>query len=463
VDAPGLAVIDRLTAEDQVMLAASDAWPQDIGVLAVIDGTRLVDATGRLQLDRIRALVESRLHRVHRFRQVIRTPRRWLGPPLWVDVPTIDLRQHVRELSLEAGADERSLLVAVERLRSRPLDPGRPRWEMWFLTGLPHRRVGLFVKIHHAVADGLAAMEILKAFFDRSPAAANGPWVIRTPEPMPSTCALLLDNAARQFGGIARTIAGLLQLRRTAERLHTAWPAVRELLADRPGPRTSLDRVIGPARLTAVVRAPYLQVRRIGRAEGASVNDVLLAITAGGLRALLQSRGESVDGLAMRIFVPVTLRHQLHATESGTQIAQMVVPLPVGEADPRRRLRRITAETTRRKGRVRTSLGSLFGGRLVRGLLLKAVIRQRVNVASTSIPGPARPLFFAGARVLEVVPLIALIGNVPLGIAAVSYAGEWRIGIVADRDAVPDLQVFVDGVREDLRALSGEAAAIVAA
>jgi diacylglycerol O-acyltransferase / wax synthase len=131
----------------------------------------------------------------------------------------------------------------------------------------------------------------------------------------------------------------------------------------------------------------------------------------------------------------------------------MAVPLPLGGSDPGRRLEQIAAETARRKARTRTSLGTLFRGRLARRLLLKAVIRQRANVTSASIPGPEAPLYLAEARVLEVFPVLPLIGNEPLGVGALSYAGTFNVGVVADRDAYPDLDAFAAGARQELHAL----------
>jgi diacylglycerol O-acyltransferase / wax synthase len=114
---------------------------------------------------------------------------------------------------------------------------------------------------------------------------------------------------------------------------------------------------------------------------------------------------------------------------------------------------RIAAETARRKARARTSLGTLFGGRIVRRLLLKAAVRQRVNVTTASIPGPEVPLYLAGVRVLEVFPVLPLIANEPLGVGALSYAGTLAIGVVADQDACPDINIFTAAMRDDLHAL----------
>jgi hypothetical protein len=134
-------------------------------------------------------------------------------------------------------------------------------------------------------------------------------------------------------------------------------------------------------------------------------------------------------------------------------IAQMAVPLPLRESPAGDRLRRTAAETATRKARSRTSLGTLFRGRIARRLMLVAVTRQRVNATTASISGPAVPLYLAGARVLEVFPLLPLIANEPLGVGALSYAGAFTIGVVADRAACPDLDVLTAGMREELHAL----------
>ena len=148
----------------------------------------------------------------------------------------------------------------------------------------------------------------------------------------------------------------------------------------------------------------------------------------------------------MRIYVPVSLRRRVRGPQQGNLIAQMASRSPSASPIPDRGCDRSPPRPPDRKARTRTSLGTLFGGRIARRLLLKAVIRQRVNVTSASIPGPEVPLYLAGAQVLEVFPVLPLIANEPLGVGALSYAGTFSIGVVADRDAYPDLDVFAAGV-----------------
>jgi WS/DGAT/MGAT family acyltransferase len=447
--------IDRLSSLDQLMLRASGRWPQEIGALALLDGTGLFDPDGRFRIEAVREAFAARLHLVPRLRQVVDVPRRGLGGPLWVDAPRFELGDHVRVLPLPPGSGEAELLAAVEGLRGTPLAPSRPLWALWFLTGLPGGQVGLYVKLHHAIADGMAAMTTISALLETVPDATAAPARLWTPAAPPPARAMLADNLAGRLERLTGPLASLARPRASLRRLRAAWPAVRELLAEAPATRTSLDRMVGPGRDLALVRTTLDDVKRVAHAHGATVNDVLLAATAGGLRALLRRRGEPVEDTTVRVYVPVSLRLRrgMRGPQQGNLIAQMAVPLPLGTSDPGRRLERIAAETASRKAKARTSLGTLFGGRVARRLLLLAVMRQRVNVTTADIPGPEVPLYLGGAGVTEVFPLLPLIANEPLGVGALSYAGRFGVGVVVDRDAYPDLDALTAGMCEELHAL----------
>jgi len=356
-------------------------------------------------------------------------------------------------LTLPPGTDETGLLAVTEELRSQRFDPSRPLWRMWFMPGLPDGRVAMFVKLHHSIADGMAAMTTIAAFLNADPHAPVTPASPWTPAPAPPDRELFTDNAQRHLRAVGRAGSMLVRPGATLRHARQAWPAIRELLAEEPATRTSLDRMVGPGRNLAVIRNSLDEVKTVAHAHGATVNDVLLAVTAGGLRAVLRRRGEPVEGSTVRAYVPVSLRPRAGGPQQGNLIAQMAVPLAMRESDAGDELCRIAAKTAARKMRARTSLGTLIRGRLVRRLMLFAVMRQRVNVATASIPGPTVPLYLTGARVLEVFPVLPLIANEPLGVGALSYAGAFSIGVVADQDAYPDLDVFVAGAREELDTL----------
>jgi diacylglycerol O-acyltransferase len=236
-------------------------------------------------------------------------------------------------------------------------------------------------------------------------------------------------------------------------RFIAALPGTREMLAEEPGPTTSLDRMIGPERTLALLPGSLETFKRIAHSYEATVNDVLLTVTAGGLRSILQSRGEPAD-MDLPVYVPVSLRPRPPEVLQGNLITQMTVRLPLGEADPAVRLRSVATETARVKARSRPQLGTLF--RLIpTRLLLKAVARQRVNVTTANIPGPAHPLYLAGAEVLEVFPILPLIGTVALGVGGVSYAGAFNIGLAGDRDTYPDIGLLAAAIQAELDVLAG--------
>ncbi|HEX6254521.1 MAG TPA: wax ester/triacylglycerol synthase domain-containing protein [Euzebyales bacterium] len=444
--------MDRLSADDRLILWPDEVWPQDVGALAILEGSSLLDADGGVRIDAARDAVGRRIHLVPRFRQVLHVPRRGLGGPLWVDAPAFDLREHVRVAPVVPPGGDAQLLETVEQIRRRRLDRSRPLWEMWLLPGLPARRIGMFVRLHHVVADGLAGIASVAALLGGdadATAASTQPWV---PAAWPSSRALLGDNLRRRAAGTRRAVARLRHPGDVLRGLRGAWPAAHELLVAEPGPQTSLGRVIGPHRRLALVRGRLDVVRDVARAQDATVNDVLLTVATAGLRRLLARRAEPVDDVVVPVYVPVSLRREHSGQAVGNLITQMVVPLPLDIADAGQRLRHIAAETARRKAMVRPPLGAMFRSRPLAGVMLKLVARQRVNVVTADLPGPPAPLSFAGARLLEVFPLVNLIGTVSLGVAALSYAGQFNLMVVADADAYPDLDVFVAAVEDELRA-----------
>jgi diacylglycerol O-acyltransferase / wax synthase len=448
--------MERLTAADLSMVWPEDfGWPQDIGALAILDGTRLLDATGRVPIERIRDQIGRRLHLLPRFRQVLYMPPKGSGWPLWVDAPSFDLTDHVGVFPLVPSADEAQLLAACEELFERRLDRSRPLWRLWFLPGLPEGRIGLFMKLHHAIADGIAGVAAFGAFLDLSADAPTPTAPSWTPGPIPSARDLFDDNLRRRLHGLDRAVSTLANPLDLARQVRRGWPAVREAFAEQRAPRTSLNRPIGSHRRLAVIRSDLDLVKEIAHAHGGTVNDVLLAAVAGGLRELLRSRGEHVEGVVLRAFVPVSLHTEQAGHARGNLDGAMVVPLPIGEADPVRTLRLIAAETAERKKRSRPPGSTLFRGPLVQRAFLRHMARQRfMNAYVANVPGPPVPLYFEGARLLEMFPAVPIMGNMTLGIGALSYAEQFTITAVADRETCPDVAVFVEGAHGSLDALT---------
>jgi diacylglycerol O-acyltransferase len=441
--------LERLTAQDLFMLWAGDfGWSQDIGVLAILDGTRLLDPDGRVRIAEVRRRLEPRLHLVPRFRQLLYRPRRGLGWPLWVDAPSFDLAEHLRVHPLAAPGEEAQLLAACAQLYQQRLDPSRPLWQVWLLPGLPDHRVGLLLRAHHTIADGVAGMATFGALLDLdadAPTLVAPPW---TPTPIPTAGELLRDNLHRRRQELGRGLSRLA---------HASWPrrassgALREFFAQR-APRTSLNRPIGTDRRLAVVRSRLEVAKQVAHAHQATVNDVVLAAVAGGLRQLLAGRGEPVEGLVLRVMVPISLHHEGPGQARGNQDAMMMVPLRLGEPDPVRRLELIAAETAARKRTAHPQVTSgIFGFVAVQRATYRFQVHQRfVNLTVTNVPGPPVPLYLAGARLLELFPVVPIMGNITLDVGVLSYAGQLNLTAMADQATCPDLEVFAHGLRSTL-------------
>lgn len=449
--------MDRLTPQDLLMLWPDEfGWPDDIGALAILDGTRLLDPDGRVRIDELRRHIEPRLALVPRFRQLLYRPRRGLGWPLWVDAPSFNLADHVRVHPLAAPGGQAQLLAACAQLRRRRLDPSRPLWQAWLLPGLPEGRVGLYLRVHHVMGDGMSGVAAFGALLDLTAEVATPvapPW---TPAPIPTAGQLLHDNLRRRRQGLQRAWSGLAHPGRTLRRARRASPAWREVLAER-APRTSLNRPIGADRRLAIVRSRLAVAKQVAHAHQAKVNDVVLAAVAGGLRQLLASRGEDVAQLTLRVAVPVSLHHEQQPGQaSGNQNTIMVVPLPLGEPDPVRRLELIAAETAARKHKARPRRASgVMRFAAVQRASSRLLAHQRfLNLSVTNVPGPPVPLYLAGGRLLELFPVVAIMGNVTLGVGVLSYAGQLNFTAVADRDTCPDVEVFAQGVRSALDELA---------
>jgi WS/DGAT/MGAT family acyltransferase len=428
------------------MLWPDALWPQEVSALVILEGVSL-------QLGTLRATVGSRLHHVPRLRQLLYRPRRGLGGPLWVDAPAFDLTQHVITVAVPPPGDEAALLETVELLRRRRLDPSLPLWQMCVLTGLPDQQLGLFIKIHHTIADGVAALATIGAFLDTTPnhpIAPPPPW---RPMPLPNAAELLADNLRGHILQFGHGVATLAHPVTTARRLGGLWKQMRTFTGGRPAQPGSLDHMLTADRKLTLVRARLDKVAETAHAHHATINDVLLAATAAGLRALLLARGETTDH-PVDIDVPLTLRPVKGRDRArGNRIAQMLIALPIDDADPHRRLELIAAQTAARKQEPHPPVGRVLGNKFARRMVLKALRRHPVNVTSADLTGPPEPVYLAGARILEVFPVLPLMANVCLGIGALSYAGQFAVGVTADRDAYPDLDVFTAALRAELSAL----------
>jgi WS/DGAT/MGAT family acyltransferase len=423
-----------------------------VGILAVLDGRSLLDDAGRLRLGDVRDEIDGRVARVHELHRVVFHPGPLAGGPLWVEDSAFRIDHQVSELDVPPPGDDAAMRSLVERLMARPLDRARPLWRMWFLTGPPDGRVAVLVVLHHALADGLTAMRIVRSLLEppMTDAAPRRPET-RVPPIPPSWSELALDNLRSKIGATARLVRPATW-QRIAEIVGSVWQTGS--LA-RHAPRTSLNAPVGPRRRLATVRLDLAVVKRVAHVHACGVNDVVLSLVAGGVGALLDARGEPVQDLRPRVGIAVALFSRGHRREAGNDIGSLLVPLPIGEPDPTARLPLIAAETALAK---RTQVASAEPvlrasvGRL--GVIRRAMERQRlVNLAETYLPGPPLRIDALGAPVLDLLPLAPLAGNLGLSFVALSYAGRLTVTVRADADQFPDLDVLIVAMERDWQAL----------
>jgi WS/DGAT/MGAT family acyltransferase len=443
----------RLSTVDLTNLAVeAPDTPMHVGVLTVLDGRSLCGADGRLRLGSLRSDIDGLLAGVPELRRIVHHPGRLAGPPLWVDDRSFRIDRHVHEVALPVPGDEAALLRLTEQLLAPLLDRRHPMWRIWFVTGLPGGRIAAVIALHHAIADGLAAVGLLTALLDHDAATTTKPWVPAAP---PRWHDLARDNLRTGLATMRRLIH-VTDPRRLAKSLSggrrvlgQAWRA----------PRTSLTGPIGPQRALAVQRLDLATVRRIAHAHGGKVNDVVLDLAAGGLRALLRSRGESVD-LTAHAAVAASPRGEVPAPRAGNRAGIIVVKLPLSEPDPAARLRLIRANSDRAKReQVLTAEQGMMLWLARLGLLRRYTRRQRLTtIVESNVTGPSAPIRLLGAEVIDMIPIGALAGNLAISFLAFSYAGVLTITVRVDAERHPDLPVLVAAMAQDWHSLTTGAA-----
>lgn len=447
--------LDPLSALDAAFLFQErPSSHMHIGAVAIFDGPAP-------EWEDFLEHVRVRLDRVPRYRQKLAEPPLGLGRPRWIDDPSFNLEYHVLHKALPSPGDEHALRRLIGRIYSQRLDRAKPLWELLLIEGLEDDRFAILTKTHHSVVDGISGVDITTALFDVTaqtpqPADPQRAWVAR-PEPSPAELAALSVNGALREAGelplrAAATLGDRLRLRRAARGVSEA-----ALTLVRPAPSSPLNVKTGPHRRVAFVRAELERFREVKNVFGGTVNDVVLAVTAGAIRSWMHARGLKTEGVEMRAGVPVSTRPSGDAQSMGNRLTQLVVPLPVDVADPVARLRIVQDAMTGLK-ESREALGAeIIAGTqdfapptiLARSTRLNFSTRA-YNVLVTNIPGPQMPLYLLGRELHEVYPLAFLAGDRAAALAAMSYNGIVGFGLIGDYDALADIDALADGLRESL-------------
>jgi diacylglycerol O-acyltransferase / wax synthase len=421
--------------------------------------------------------VESRLHLVPRFRQKLAHPPIETGRPFWVDDPTFNLEYHVRHSALPSPGSEEQLRRMAARVFSQQLDRTKPLWELWLVQGLTRKRFALISKTHHALVDGVSGVDIATVLFDLKPVPepirAEHEWI---PAKSPSSSEL----AAKGAEGLAKVpLAAARRLERAIEHPRETLAKAGELaeaigevawtFAD-PAPTVPLNVEIGSHRRFLWVRSDLAQFKRIKDALGGTVNDVVLAVVAGGVREWLHGRGIRTEGLEVRAQVPVSIRAKGETGHLGNRITAMRAALPVYIEDPEQRLEKVREQMRDLKDS-KQALGaeaiSRFNDFAPPTLLAQAArinfSTRLFNMVVTNVPGPQVPIYLLGRELEDVFPVGFLPPRQALFVAIMSYNGGINFGLLADYDSMDDVGVIADGIERALADLTAAADAVASA
>jgi diacylglycerol O-acyltransferase len=472
--------MQQLTGLDAAFLALeTPAVYAHVGNVCILDPAT---APEPLTLPRLEQVVASRLHLMPPFRRRLVEVPLGLDQPYWIEDPDFDIEYHVRALTLSAPGDDHQLTEQVARLHSRPLDRTRPLWELYLIGGLAGGRLAIYTKVHHAAIDGVAGTELLAALLDQSPAGRDlepaPPW---TGEEVPPPLVLLARSAvalagqptraARLSGQLLRSLAALTaapdrpRLPVLDPLLGTDAPDVLSGAAGLRAPTTPFNRSISPHRRWAFRQLSLTEVKAVRAAGGLSVNDVVMAVCAGALRRWLTDH-DALPEQPLVACVPVSIRSQTQPGSMGNQVSVMLAPLPTNAADPADRLR-ATHEAMRA---AKEQHGALPAGLLAdvtqfampalagQAARLSARLRlmERIspfNLFIANVPGPAGPLYYAGAEVIANYPLSAIADGQGLNITVLGYRGSLFFGLLADPELVPDLEQLADYLVAELDVL----------
>jgi WS/DGAT/MGAT family acyltransferase len=459
--------MDRLSAVDVSFLTnESSTSHMHVGGITIFEGPPP-------SYDELLEHVRSRLRLVPRFRQKLAYPPAQTGRPFWIDDPSFNLEYHVRHSALPAPGSEELLRRMAARIFSQQLDRTKPLWELWLVQGLTRKRFALLTKTHHALVDGVAGVDIATVLFDLQPVPAvpeeDDGWA---PGPEPSTAAMVargLEDLVNWPASAARRAEHAIERPRPAlERVTEALEGVGELgwAFANPAPKVPLNVEIGSHRRFEWVRGDLAQYKRIKDALGGTVNDVVLAVVAGGLRNWLDRRGIATEGLELRAQIPVSIRAADEQGQLGNRIAAMRAPIPVYVEDPVARLQTVTAAMDGIK-QSKQAVGAETISRLndfAPPTLLAQAARinfstRLFNLVVTNVPGPQVPLYLLGRELEDCFPVGFLPPNQALFIAIMSYNGGINFGLLADFDSMKDIGVLVEGLEDSLAELLEAASA----
>jgi len=467
--------MQQLSGQDAMFLYGEmDNTPMHIGPVFIYDPSSAPGGFVRFK-DVLRTFQE-RMHLSPVFKRRLAMVPFNLDHPFWVDADNPDIEFHVRHIALPKPGDWRQFCIQIARLHARALDRAHPLWEAYIIEGLdnveglPKGCFAMFLKIHHAAIDGATGVQIMSALHDLEPAAAAPREDAREERPRRADGGADLEMLRRVATGMVRQPLGLLEM---IGKSLPAWLRVQEgkreqrfrSLGEKEHTRFN-DRV-SPHRVFGAVNFDLREVVGIKNSvEGATVNDVMLAIVSGAMRSYLMAKGELPEK-SLVTGAPVNVRDETDKDSGGNRVSMMGIALRSDAADPVQRLRlvheeavnskaylnavgaRLLTDWTNRMPAQVTALG--FRAASAAGLLSSG--KPIFNTIVTNVPGPQVPLYFAGARLVRSFGAGPCMDGMGLFQVVTSYAGQIAISFQACRDMMPDPAFYESCLEESFSEL----------
>jgi diacylglycerol O-acyltransferase len=464
--------VERVSSLDATFLYIENSQtPMNIGSVSIFQPSE-----GGFEHETLVKLIKARLAFVPRYRQRVKEIPFGIFRPVWVDDTAFDVSYHVRRSALPKPGNGEQLDELVARLMSRPLDRSRPLWEMYLIEGLSGGRFAIVTKSHEALVDGLAALDISQVILDSESQASVGPPDSWRPAPEPSAIELMSASVTEVF---AHPTAAAELVVSTASEAFTgvqsvvasaasgATEAIYDLVSlARFRTRSPLKTKLGAQRRFVSVDVDLDELREVRKsasaltAQSISVNDIILTVLTGALRSWLIRR----DGLPsgqdrFNALVPVSLDSKVEEPTLGGSVNAYVIELPVSQFEPIDRLMRVVEQMSDLD-----PMGEFLGARAIIDIagfgpasvhalgarMASTLTRRAYDATITNVPGPQHALYAAGSQMLASYPCVPLVPGQALSIGLTSYHGSLCIGLMADRDALEDLDVIAASVRDSI-------------
>jgi diacylglycerol O-acyltransferase len=461
----------RLGGTDALFLSLETPnWHQHVGGLSIVDPE---DRT--ITFDEFVLRVAERVPYAPKFRWRLKDSPLGLDRPMWVDDDEFDVRRHVRRVAVPSPGGAKELGEVVGTLMSSQLDRRRPLWEMWFVEGLAGGKIGIFLKYHHCLLDGVAGASLATVLLDLSPDATEPlaplpPLEERTAGKEPGALELMARTALEQY---RRPLRMTRYLNGMAAKGLAAVQSMRDHEDNRAilhAPVTPFNGPIGPRRELAFSSVSMHDVHALKEKHDVKVNDVVLALTAGAMRRYLQKH-DALPDAPLVTAVPVSTRAKGNDAHDN-QISNMFVALATDVEDPVERLLAVKRATQNAKA-MRNAIGAReiqslgeVASPLILGTAIRTIYRTslmsriplRVNTVVSNVPGPNIPLYMCGGKVVAIFPSSVILEGMGLNVTVISYMDRIDFGLHVDPDLLPDVWVLaheVPGALGELLAASG--------